>query len=63
MSVVARLTPLNPRYPLLDVELRAEDRFRFGRHEACDQSFPKDFRISSVHASLIVQEDAGGAPS
>ena len=30
MSVEARLTPLNPRYPLLDVELRPEDRRHFG---------------------------------
>ena len=56
-----RLTPLNTRYPLLDVVLRQGERFRFGRHETCDMAFPKDFRISSVHASLLVElaEDGG----
>lgn len=56
-----RLTPLNSRYPLLDVVLRQGERFRFGRHEGCDMAFPKDFRISSVHASLLVElaEDGG----
>ena len=49
------LTPLNPRYPTLLLTLHQEERFRFGRHKDCEQSFPNDFRISGVHATLVLE--------
>ena len=42
------------------------ESFRFGRHPDCEQSFPKDFRISGVHATLRIDEAAaksGNPPS
>lgn len=49
------LTPINPRYPTLRLTLHQEERFRFGRHKECEQSFPNDFRISGVHATLMLE--------
>ena len=54
-----RLSSINRRYPDLNLSLAPDGRFRFGRHPECEQSFPKDFRISGVHATLAV----GAAPS
>ena len=54
-----KLSSINRRYPDLNLSLAPDGRFRFGRHPECEQSFPKDFRISGVHATLAV----GAAPS
>ena len=56
-----QLTPINPRHPMLRLNLKPQERFRFGRHHDCEQSFPKDFRISSVHATLSLAESDGDA--
>ena len=50
------MTPINPRYPALRIKLHENQRFRFGRHNECEQSFPSDFRISGVHSTLLVRE-------
>lgn len=54
-SVFCTLQPLNARLNTLYIELLSNQRFRFGRHEECEQSFPSDKRISSLHASLILE--------
>ncbi|KAL1520044.1 hypothetical protein AB1Y20_023520 [Prymnesium parvum] len=54
MSRECQLTPLNPRYPTIRLKLQPQQRFRFGRRPECEQSFPNDFRISGVHATLLL---------
>ena len=49
------LRPLNPRHRTLHVTLRVGERFRFGRKAECDQSFPSDYRISGLHAALMIE--------
>jgi predicted component of type VI protein secretion system len=50
------LTPLNPRHATLAITLRVNERHRFGRRTDCEQCFPTDFRISGVHASLLLED-------
>ena len=55
--VSCTLTPLNPRHHLLSFELTYGQRFRLGRSAACDKSFLGDYRISDMHASLLLDGD------
>ena len=48
------LQPVNPRHPSHRLTLYRSDAFRLGRRVDCEQAFPNDFRISSVHASLVL---------
>jgi hypothetical protein len=61
-SVFCTLQPLNARLNTLYIELLSNQRFRFGRHEDCEQCFPSDKRISSLHASLILELREDGSP-
>jgi len=61
-SVFCTLQPLNARLNTLHIELLGSQRFRFGRHEECEQCFPSDYRISSLHASLVRDVREDGAP-
>ena len=54
ISCSCSLRPLNPRHKQIEVTLCSKDRFRFGRRLDLEQSFPSDFRISSIHATLLV---------
>jgi hypothetical protein len=58
-----QLTPINPRFPTLRIKLHEREVFRFGRHEDCEQSFPNDFRISGVHAMLLLGSGPDRAPT
>ena len=49
------LRSLNARHPARSLTLSANQTFRFGRRVDCEQSFPSDFRISGVHASLLLE--------
>jgi predicted component of type VI protein secretion system len=61
-SVICTLQPLNARLNTLYIELLSNQRFRFGRHEDCEQAFPSEKRISSLHASLILELREDGSP-
>ena len=50
------LKPLNARHKRLTVSLGPADRFRFGRREGLEVSFPEDFRISSLHCTLLLRD-------
>ena len=58
--VPCALHSINPRHPNLQLELRAGERFRFGRNPNCEQTFPSDNRISGVHAMLTVVTTPAG---
>ena len=55
-----RLEALNPRHPTLESTLVGSQRFRLGRKADCDIAFEGDFRISSVHASFLLDETHAG---
>ena len=48
------LSPLNARHERLTVRLGPADKFRFGRRPGLEVSFPRDFRISSLHCTLLL---------
>ena len=50
-----RLQPINMRHEVITLsidDLRRQP-FRFGRNIECERSFPQDYRISGVHATLV----------
>ena len=61
-AVCCTLQPLNARLSTLRIALTPGQRFRFGRHAECEQSFPSDYRISSLHASLLLDVWDDGTP-
>ena len=56
--VPCTLTPLNARHHPLSFELTYGQRFRLGRSATCDKSFLGDYRISDMHASLLLDGDS-----
>lgn len=56
-SCACTLRPLNPRHKFISLTLHRNGTFRFGRRADCEVAFPSDFRISSIHASLLLDRD------